>query len=144
MDSAFCVGRLGRMPQRGQLSRYLLHYPRQGSFSDSSAPNQEDLGLLDRVSDGVLASLERPGPSLEEVASSMGVNERTVRRRLDRMGLPWRRLLDEVRATVLESERTTRTVTSREAARLLGFANEGAMRRAVRRWTASVGRSGLR
>lgn len=72
--------------------------------------------------------------TLERMAAAFSMSERTLRRRLEREGMPFRALLDEVRRdmSVLYQMEGTRSLG--EVALLLGYAELSAFTRAYRRW----------
>jgi len=101
---------------------------------------EDQAELVGRVADAARDSLERPGPSLDAVAERLGMSERSVRRKLETAGVGWRDLLDELRLTSLELSSTAGRMRRADAAKMLGFANEGALRRAARRWSQRLPR----
>lgn len=103
------------------------------------ASSEEEAELVARVADAARDSLARPGPSLDAVAERLGMSERSVRRKLEAAGLGWRELLDELRVVSLELSSTAGRVRRADAAKMLGFANEGALRRAAKRWSERLG-----
>ncbi|MFE9424806.1 AraC family transcriptional regulator [Kitasatospora sp. NPDC006697] len=81
----------------------------------------------------IASALPHP-PPIAEQARRQAVSERTLRRRLAESGTTYEAVVDGVRRA--EAERLLRdpAVTLREVARRVGFADERALRRAVRRW----------
>lgn len=72
--------------------------------------------------------------TLERMAAAFGVNERTLRRRLEMEGMPFRALLDEVRRDMCLLYQMEGTRSLGEVALLLGYAELSAFTRAYRRW----------
>lgn len=68
-----------------------------------------------------------------DIASELGVDERTLRRRLTAEGTSYRALLDEVRAT-LAGELLGSGLTVEETARRLGYSETSAFTHAHTRW----------
>lgn len=73
-------------------------------------------------------------PSLEDLATLMGVTSRTLRRRLDDEGVSYRGLVDEVRATSAEALLRDARLTLAEIAQRLGFAETASFNHAFQRW----------
>jgi AraC-like DNA-binding protein len=81
--------------------------------------------------------MSTPGslPSMETVASAMSMTSRTLRRRLLAEKTSFATILDDVRCSLaLEYLKTTR-MSADDIARLLGFNDSAAFRRALKRWT---------
>ncbi len=76
--------------------------------------------------------------SLEQIARSLHMSERTLRRRLDEHGTSYKSLLDELRRE-LAFHYVSRTQQSfEETAARLGFADVSAFYRAFKRWTSAT------
>jgi AraC-like DNA-binding protein len=84
-------------------------------------------------------ALQRQGDvSLEQLARSLHLSERTLRRRLEEHGTSYKNLLDELRHE-LACHYVTRTSDSFEATGArLGFADVSAFYRAFKRWTGAT------
>jgi AraC-like DNA-binding protein len=80
-----------------------------------------------------------PGvPSLGELAASLNLSERTLRRRLSDGGIGYQGLVDQIRqARALELILASRTPLAQVAAQT-GFSDARALRRAFKRWTGQV------
>jgi AraC-like DNA-binding protein len=77
-------------------------------------------------------------PSLGELAASLHLSERTLRRRLSDGGIGYQGLVDQIRqARALELILTSRTPLAQVAAQT-GFSDVRALRRAFKRWTGQV------
>lgn len=72
--------------------------------------------------------------TLERMASAFGMTERTLRRRLEKEGKPFRELLDEVRQDMCMLYKMEGRRSLSEIALLLGYAELSAFTRAHRRW----------
>ncbi|MDX5373746.1 MAG: AraC family transcriptional regulator [Pseudomonadaceae bacterium] len=90
-------------------------------------------GLAGRVR-GLL--LERPGqlPDMEQVAASLHMSSRTLRRRLESEGSHFRLLLDEVRQTLAEELLATGALSLEETAERLGYGEVSNFIHAFKRW----------
>ncbi|MBS0365217.1 MAG: AraC family transcriptional regulator [Proteobacteria bacterium] len=77
-------------------------------------------------------------PSIEDVARTLGVSVRTLRRRLEEAGCSFRELIDRVRARGAQQMLGERGVTVAQVGARLGFSDVRAFRRAYKRW---VGRA---
>ena len=69
------------------------------------------------------------------MASTLGLSERTLRRRLAEEGLPLAELLGEVRRKVAVREMQEPNVAIKELSERLGFSEPSAFHRAFKRWT---------
>ena len=80
--------------------------------------------------------LSAPGnmPTFDEVASSMGLHPRTVRRRLAAEGTTFRALTNEVRAALAAELLSQVGLTVEQIARRLGYAETAAFNHAFSRW----------
>ena len=80
--------------------------------------------------------LSAPGnmPNFEDVASSMGLHPRTVRRRLAAEGTSFRALTNEVRAALAAELLSQVGLTVEEVARRLGYSETAAFNHAFSRW----------
>ena len=77
-------------------------------------------------------------PTLSEVASTMQLHERTLRRKLESEGTSFGDIIDEVRASLaIEYLRTTKMRTD-DIATLVGFSEAANFRRAFKRWTGKA------
>jgi AraC-like DNA-binding protein len=108
---------------REQLERQL------GALAAEDAP-----GLAEQVRSRLAARLTE-GASIERVARELHVSVRTLRRRLERLGLSFQQLLEEVRrARAVEYLVKTEDAVEHIAQRL-GYGDPSNFRRAFRRWT---------
>lgn len=81
--------------------------------------------------------MENPGefPTMERIASSMGMTPRTLRRRLSANNKSFSDIFDDVRKVLaLEYLKATK-ITVEEVAELLGFADAANFRKSFKRWT---------
>jgi AraC-like DNA-binding protein len=89
--------------------------------------------LLDDVRGAIAANLSRP-TTLAEVARSLRIGERTLRRRIADHGTTLRALADEVRLERAE-QLLASGATWKQLAGELGFSDASALSRAYKRWT---------
>ena len=98
--------------------------------SPRSAPS-----LIGRVRAAIVKDLRRGGTTAARVARTLGIGERTLRRRLDDEGSSYQAVLSELRMGLatryLEDER----LAIDEVAFLLGYSDRTAFNRAFRQWT---------
>ncbi|WP_373388164.1 AraC family transcriptional regulator [Pseudomonas alcaligenes] len=96
-------------------------------------------GLAGRIR-GLL--LERPGrlPDMQQVASSLHMSSRTLRRRLEAEGCHFRQLLDEVRQALAEELLATGGLTLEEIAERLGYGEVSNFIHAFKRWKGKAPR----
>jgi AraC-like DNA-binding protein len=109
-----------------QVERWLA--PAEGG-ADVAVPELEEAVLR-----AIRRDLAHP-PSLGEIAASLGVSERTLRRRLSDLGHTYAALLDQERkaralALVQHSSRATQAIAA-----ACGFADTRTLQRAIKRWT---------
>jgi AraC-like DNA-binding protein len=93
-------------------------------------------GIIGFVRAAILRDIAHP-PTLEELASTLNLSSRTLRRQLVQAGTSFQALLDEVRRAaahdLLDSGESVSTVATR-----VGYANTPAFVRAHRRWTGQT------
>jgi AraC-like DNA-binding protein len=112
----------------------LVHALHQPETPRVGAVGQPSAGWTESVREILVAHLERPGLSLQDVARMLAVSPRTLQRRLAEEGTSWRAELDAVRrerATALMREGATSDATARR----LGYSGSRALRRASGRWS---------
>lgn len=90
--------------------------------------------ILEQLRVQLAKSLTDGGTDLGQVARSLGLSERTLRRRLQECGTHFQAVLDGVRAAQAEAYLTSTDLAVDEIAFLLGFSEASAFRRAYRRW----------
>lgn len=90
--------------------------------------------LLEAVGHALRRNLCDP-PSAADVAASMHMSERSLRRRLDEAGVSFRDLLAQVRTAVAAQLLQEGHRSVADVADLVGFASPENFRRAFRRWT---------
>lgn len=80
--------------------------------------------------------LSRPGhlPSMEQMATSLHMSSRTLRRRLESEGSSFRQLLEEVRQALAEELLATGGLTLEEIAERLGYGEVSNFIHAFKRW----------
>jgi AraC-like DNA-binding protein len=114
-------------------------FARRLAVAESQVRAFAEANLEQRV-DGLLTQLLSTDARAERVAERLGVSVRTLHRQLARAGSTFRALTERARQRedALFTEASTlfgfRTLSVGERARLLGFANSGAFRNALRRW----------
>ncbi|AEF40671.1 Transcriptional regulator, AraC family [Hoyosella subflava DQS3-9A1] len=97
---------------------------------------QSRRGLAAQVRGKVLARLDDP-PGMDEIASQLHMEERTLRRKLTMEGVSFRDLVDEVRSTLAIEMLGNGQLTVAEVAVRLGYNDGAAFSRAFKRWTGS-------
>lgn len=106
----------------------LKNLPRHGSLA-----NEVRSLLSDALKSGDV--------TLESVAGKLGINARTLQRRLKEEGTSHQDLLDELRLSLSKRYLLDSQMTIGEAAYLLGFSDTPAFHRAFRRWTGTTPRN---
>lgn len=81
--------------------------------------------------------LAQPGqfPDVDAMAAALGMNARTLRRKLDAEDTSYRQILTEVRTRLAISYLRTTTLTNEEIATRLGYSDSANFRHAFTRWT---------
>lgn len=92
------------------------------------------VGTAGKVRELLLHDITNP-PTFADVASSLGTNERSLRRQLQQQGLSFRSLLDELRTQMALKYLRTTKLANEEIALALGFSDAANFRRAFHRWT---------
>lgn len=91
-------------------------------------------GVLARVRATLAQSLGTTPPTLDSVASLLGVHPRTLQRHLAAEGATFAGVLDDVRRTAARRWLTTTDLPLSQVAALLGLSEQSALTRACRRW----------
>ncbi|GAB2883163.1 AraC family transcriptional regulator [Nocardioides pacificus] len=82
------------------------------------------------------------GGGMDQVAASLGISPRTLRRRLSEAGTSYQALLDEVRQSLAEELLGTRgrgsALTVEDVAQRLGYAEASSFIHAFKRWTGTT------
>ncbi|MGZ5787096.1 MAG: AraC family transcriptional regulator [Ramlibacter sp.] len=86
------------------------------------------------VSDEIIRRLHRGEPRREDIAASLGVAERTLRRRLEAEGTSYQQLLDETRRELARRYLADAHRPLVEVSDLLGFVDSSNFFRACKRW----------
>lgn len=105
----------------------------QQMCADLLEARKSRIGLAGRVRDLIVGSLRHP-PSLAEVAQTLQMSPRTVRRHLSIEGTTLRQLVDEVRATLAAELISGSRLTVAEVSRRLGYVEVSSFSQAFRRW----------
>jgi AraC-like DNA-binding protein len=77
-------------------------------------------------------------PEAKDVARTLGMSSRALRRQLANEGTGFRELVDEVRSELAQRYLLRRSLTVSEVAYLLGFIDVSAFTKAFRRWTGTT------
>lgn len=86
--------------------------------------------LRNRLPDGV--------PSLEQVSDWLALPESRLKRELQQLGMPFKRLLDHTRHQLALGYIANAQIELQELAFLLGFSEQSAFQRAFKRWTGTT------
>ena len=82
----------------------------------------------------IAAQLPRGAPDVQAAARAVDASVRTLQRRLERLGLSYRELLDLVRRERAEVHVSDPSLSQIDIAFLLGYADQSTFHRAFRRW----------
>jgi AraC-like DNA-binding protein len=96
-----------------------------------------DIPLVARIRARLLAKTTAP-PALGELATDLGLSERTLRRRLSQEGYSYLDLVRQFRKELAMEYLRVSRLTAKETAHLLGFKDTNAFRRAFRSWTGKT------
>ena len=117
-------------PLSGTFSTYSRAHGRLAENVLASIASEE--GLPDRVAE-ILSLARDQSLRASEVAAALNVSERSLRRRLSKMGWSFTALLAELRTELSRAYLLEMPV--RDVAELLGYCDASTFRRAFRRWT---------
>lgn len=98
----------------------------------------EEQGQQNRLADTIQRILlNMPGkfPAMSGMAERLGISARTLRRQLNREGVTYQQTLDATRCSLAQQYLQHTSLTPKEIAFLLGYANVSHFRRAFRSWT---------
>jgi AraC-like DNA-binding protein len=113
-------------------------------YLDGLASQQlKELGagtMAERIGRMLWFELSGGTPSLHRIAARLGVSTRSLQRQLQNEGHPFRSLLDQFRREMAVRLGRQRTLSAREIAFLLGYADASSYHRAFRRWYRSSSR----
>jgi AraC-like DNA-binding protein len=81
--------------------------------------------------------LETPGqfPKMDDIAATLGMSVRSLRRHLSENGVTYQELLDEVRRDLAVDYLRNSLLTVEQIAQLVGYGEAASFRKAFRRWT---------
>lgn len=91
--------------------------------------------LLGRCKSHLLRELTSGTPSVSELATAIGMSQRTLLRKLGELGLTYQQLLDEMRHELGRRYLDDPAKSVTEIAFLLGFSEQSAFTRAFKRWS---------
>lgn len=132
-DAVVCDARALDLPLRGANPTLLGILDAHATHVLSTLPDETD--PLAGVRAAVQALLPRGEPSLEAVASRLGLGARTLQRRLRDRGLTFREIIDQTRRECALIQLANPEVSVAEVAFSLGFSGPSAFHHAFRRWT---------
>lgn len=89
----------------------------------------------DTILDAVYQAIRRGSFALANVARELGLNERTLQRRLSEKKATFQQCLDETRLEMADTYLRLPSLTIDDIAHRLGFSSDKAFRKAYRRWT---------
>jgi AraC-like DNA-binding protein len=100
---------------------------------EGATPRREQQDLLESIEVAVSQGLPHV-PSFDDCARRHNLSARTLRRRLAACGTTYEAIVDSVRRSRVEQVLAHSSLTFRDVARQVGFADERTLRRAVARW----------
>ncbi|WP_208995822.1 helix-turn-helix transcriptional regulator [Pannonibacter tanglangensis] len=122
---------LGRPTPRSEANLYAI-------VEQAAIREMEDYGgrndPLTRVADKINEALKSGNVSLEQVASELGMSQRSLQRLLEAEGTSFRKLTETIRRNMAARYLKDTTLPMKEIAYLLGFSELSAFSRAVKTW----------
>ena len=115
-----------------ELLKILKRYCRQ-ILGQPTGP--KDLSF--EVRELITALLPSGQPTIDNVARELGMSARTLRRRLADEGLVYKHLLDDLRQKLALSYLSDKSISLKQVAYLLGYADLAAFNHAFHRWTGA-------
>jgi AraC-like DNA-binding protein len=94
-----------------------------------------DSDLISRSKAYLLRELTSGTPSAQELASALGMSQRSFQRKLGELGLTYQKVLDEIRHELARRYLDDQSKSVTEIAFLLGFSEQSAFTRAFRHWS---------
>jgi AraC-like DNA-binding protein len=103
-------------------------------FACQSLSRLDNRGTSRKVRDLIAHKLLGWEPRREEIARLLCLGDRTLRRRLEEEGTSFQKILDETRRELAQQYLAQQRYSVGEIAHMLGFADQGTLFRACRRW----------
>ena len=114
---------------------YLLAVLEQHADEALGRQAQARDGLRERVGRLLTQDLPRGVPTARQVASALGMSERTFARRLQAEDTSFRQLVDDVRREMARSYLSDPELSLAQVAYLIGYGDQSAFSNSFRRWT---------
>lgn len=95
-------------------------------------------GLVDRIHAEVVTTLPDGDPTMERFTRTLGLSERTLRRRLADEGTTFAAIVDDARRAIVLAALEDPRASIEDAAVRAGFSDGTALHRAFRRWTGTT------
>ncbi len=106
-----------------------------GSLGVQERRGDESAALKRRVTDALALAMPGGKTDLEDIATSLGCSERTLRRRLAAQGVSFSSLRDGLRYALAKEYLQIAHYSLGNIAALLGYANQSAFTRSFQRWS---------
>jgi len=126
------------IPKAGQLP---CRFSNSASYQHALILCERELAALlgdntfqDRIVEIIAPLLQGQPPTIEDVASKVGMASWTLRRKLGKEGTTYQKLLDQTRKELAESYISDSIHSFTEVAYILGFSSPAAFHRAFKRW----------
>ncbi|RYE03254.1 MAG: AraC family transcriptional regulator [Sphingomonadales bacterium] len=122
------------LDQAPQFGNRLTHAWLQETCNGLLGEAKARTGIAGEIGQLLVMASAQP-PTMPQIASQMGMTERTLRRRLESENISFAAIADDVRRrTALQYVETTR-MNADDIASKLGFSDTANLRRAIKRWT---------
>jgi AraC-like DNA-binding protein len=96
--------------------------------------NGNEIGLLERARQTILATLHLGEPALDEIAHHLGLSEWALQRKLREQGLSFTQLVDQIRQDSAIAHLKQQHLSVTQLASMLGYSETSAFSRAFKRW----------
>jgi len=116
-----------------RLARYF-----EAQAAEVLSRTEEEPALVAAVRAQLVRAMTGQLPEAGDLAGSLGMSSRALRRRLADEGTGFRELVDEVRGELAQRYLLRRSLTVSEVAYLLGFHDVSAFTKAFRRWSGTT------
>lgn len=124
-----------KRPIRGADKALMTHLTGYGHLLLERLPKQAVQGILDKVRHILSQQMDHRMPHIEQIASQMGLSQRTLARRLTDEGTSYREITRKTRQSRAEAFLSDPGLTMGEIAFLTGFNDQSSFSEAFKRWT---------
>ena len=120
-----------------RMSSEMIMHSTAGSSPDNGRCSKRKFEAAVRHAISLLLAEPQPSPTIVAVADQLSMNVRTLQRRLESVGIPFRELLSDCRQRLARGELSGSDDPIAELSIRLGYSDPAHFARAFRRWTGS-------